>query len=380
MGTSAALALARRGAGRVVLLEKGELASGATGRSSAILRKNYTFPETARLARASIEVFRRFDDEIGGDCGFVPTGYVAGVPPEDAATLRANAAMLAAEGIRHELLSQGDVGRLFPAIHTADIGLALYEPDAGYADPHAVTLAFAAAARRHGATIRTGVRVQRLLASHGRVTGVETSDGTVAAGAVVLAANAWTPALARTVGVALPVGAYLHEICVLERPPEFPGTGHPVYADFVQVAYFRQEGTGMTLVGSGFHEPDAIVDPDACPDRPRPASVERFSGWAMHRFPSLARAGFRGGYGAFYDVSPDGQFILDALPGVAGAFAALGFSGHGFKHSPMIGRLMADLVLGRPAPDLGFFSLARFAADARGHASPYRYSRPRVTG
>jgi sarcosine oxidase subunit beta len=94
--------------------------------------------------------------------------------------------------------------------------------------------------------------------------------------------------------------------------------------------------------------PEDLVEPDACPVQPRAESIERFASWATHRFPALARAAYRGGYAAFYDVSPDAQFILDGLPVVAGAFVALGFSGHGFKHSPMIGRLMADLVLKGP--------------------------------
>jgi len=385
MGTSTALALAERGAGRVLLLERGELASGATGRSSAVLRQHYVFPETARLARQSLEIFRRFDEEIGGECGYVNAGYVVGVPPEDAATLRANVAMLHTVGVRSELLAPDDLRRLVPSLATDDLGLAAYEPESGHADPHATTASFAAAARRRGAEVRTGTPVRRLLAGAGRVTGVELEDGgTIAAPVVVLAANAWTVGLARTVGAELPVGAFRHEICVLDRPPDFPGARHPVYSDFVQTAYFRPEGANLTLVGSGHHAPEDLVDPDDCPVQPRPASVERFAGWATHRFPALARAAYRGGYAAFYDVSPDAQFILDALPGVVGAFAALGFSGHGFKHSPMIGRLMADLVLigvGRPGADpaLPFFSLSRFAGGAEGHTGAFRYSRRRVT-
>jgi len=383
MGTSTALALAERGGGRVVLLEKGELASGATGRSSAILRQHYAFPATARLARQSLEVFRNFDDVVGGDSGYVNTGYVVGVPPEDSATLRDNVAMLRGEGVRTELVTPEDLRRLVPSVNTVDLGLAAYEADSGYADPHATTMAFARAARRHGATIRTQTLVRRLLARAGRVTGVETADSVIEAPVVILAANAWNVALARTVGVELPVGAYLHEICVLDRPADFPGAGHPVYSDLVQIAYFRPEGANLTLVGSGLHEVSAVADPDHCPEAPRATTIDRFAGWAVQRFPALARAAYRGGYAAFYDVSADAQFILDAVPGVAGVYVAVGFSGHGFKHSPLIGRLMADLVLGArgdsTGTDLAFFSLARFTDGGRGHVSPFRYSRPRVT-
>lgn len=384
VGTSAAWALARRGAGRVLLLERRELASGATGRSSAILRQHYAFPVTARMARRSLEIFRHFDEVVGGECGYVQTGFAVGVPPEDVEVLRANADMVRAQGGRNELLTPEELGRLVPALAVDDLGLGLYEPESGHADPHATTLAFAAAARRHGAVVRTGTAVRRLRVAAGRVLGVETDAGPVEAGAVVLAAGAWNVGLARAVGVELPVGAYLQEIAVLERPADFPGVRHPVYADFVQRVYFRPEGPTLTLVGSAAHEPEARVDPDSCPDGVRPTTVERFVGASVRRFPALARGRYRKGWAAFYDVSHDAQFILDALPGLAGAWVAVGFSGHGFKHSPLLGELLADLVLGMRSPltaelDLGFFALSRFAGGAGGHQSAFAYSRPRIT-
>jgi len=383
MGTSTAWALAERRAGRVLLLERGELASGATGRSSAILRQHYAFPVTARLAKRSLEIFRHFDEVVGGECGYVNAGFLVGVPPEDEGVLRENVAMLRGLGIRTELVEPADLRRLAPAVATEDLGLGTFETESGYADPHATTMAFAAAARRHGAEIRTGTAVHQLRAAGGRITGVETASGVIEAPIVVLAANAWSTALARTVGVELPVDAYLQEICVLDRPPGFPGgtRGHPVYADFVQRTYFRPEGANLTLVGSSAHEADALIDPDRCPVGPREATVSRFTASAVQRFPALAEAAYRGGWAAFYDVSPDAQFILDALPSVEGGFVAVGFSGHGFKHSPMIGRLMTDLVVGTAGSesDLAFFSLARFAGGAPGHVSPFAYSRPRIT-
>lgn len=378
IGASIAYHLARRGVRRVLLIEKDRLASGSTGRSSAIIRQHYAFPTVARMARKSLEVFQRFGEIVGGECGFVRTGYVTAVGPADVDALAANVLMLQDVGIRTQLLAPLELKALVPELEVGDLGGAAYEPEGGYADPHATTTALAGRARELGAEIIQGITVRGLLQAAGRITAVSTDAGEVEAGAVILAANAWTPALARTAGVEVPVRPLLHEVAILIRPAE-SRPGHPAMADFVQGAYFRPEGEDMTLVGDIPHDPNAIVDPDACPDRARPEAMTRFAGVASRRFPALAGAGFKRAYAAFYDVSPDNQFILDRLPGLEGAYVACGFSGHGFKHSPAVGELMADLVLdGRsrdPELDLAFFRLDRFAGGGRGHAPLHPYSR-----
>ncbi len=357
IGASIAYHLARRGVRRLLLIEKDRLASGSTGRSSATIRQHYAFPTVARMARRSLEVFQRFGEIVGGECGFVRTGYAAAVGPADVDALAANVRMLQDVGIRTQLLAPLELKALVPELEVGDLGAAAYEPEGGYADPHATTTALAGRARELGGEIIQGITVRGLRQAAGRVTAVSTDAGEVEAGAVILAANAWTPALARTAGVEVPVRPLLHGVAILIRP----------------------EGEDMTLVGDIPHDPNAVVDPDACPDRARPEAMARFAGVASRRFPALTGAGFKRAYAAFYDVSPDNQFILDRLPGLEGGYVACGFSGHGFKPSPAVGELMADLVLdGRsrdPGLDLAFFRLDRFAGRARAHAAPYPYSR-----
>jgi glycine/D-amino acid oxidase-like deaminating enzyme len=151
-----------------------------------------------------------------------------------------------------------------------------------------------------------------------------------------------------------------------------------VCGDFVSQVYFRPEHGGLTLVGSTRHTHDAVVEPDACPEAAEPAWIQEFAERSIHRFPRMEAARSRGGWAGFYDTTPDFQFVLDRAPGIDGLFVACGFSGHGFKHAPIIGDLVADLVLGTtpadPYLDLGFFALSRFAA-GRAHQPRHRYSK-----
>jgi glycine/D-amino acid oxidase-like deaminating enzyme len=376
-GASIAYHLARRGVTGVLLLEKGSLAGGATGRSSAIVRQHYAYPVTARMAKLALEAFERFDEVIGGESGFTRTGYLALVAGDDREALAGNVAMQRSVGVRTQVVGPAEIRELVPQMFTDDLAAAAYEADAGYADPAGTTAALGRRARDLGARVVEGVAVRRIAVEGGAVTGVETDQGPVAARTVVTAAGGWTPRLLAPLGVEVPILNTLHQIGVFERPAGFAGP-HPVCGDFVNQVYFRSEQGGLTLVGSTKHTHDEVVDPDGYPERAAPEWLQQFAERSIARFPAMEAARSRGGWAGFYDTSPDFQFILDRAPGIAGLFLACGFSGHGFKHSPILGDLIADLVLGTspsdPHLDLGFFALSRFAA-GRPHRPRHAYSR-----
>ncbi len=376
-GASVAYHLARRGVRDVVLLEQGFLASGATGRSSAIVRQHYAYPVTARLARLALDAFSRFDEVIGGNSGFTRTGYLALVGPGDREALAANVAMQRGVGVETRVVEPDEIRALVPRMATDDLAAAAYEPDAGFADPAGTTAALAHRARELGARVLEGVTVRRILVERGRAAGVETDRGPMAAPVVVTAAGGWTPRLLGPLGVEVPIVNTLHRIGVFERPADF-GPPHPVCGDFVNQVYFRPEQGGLTLIGSTKHTADDVVDPDGYPERAEAEWIQEFAEGSVARFPRMEAARSRGGWTGFYDTTPDFQFILDRAPGIEGLVVAVGFSGHGFKHSPIIGDLVADLVLGTtpadPHLDLGFFALGRFAA-GRPHQPRHRYAR-----
>src|SRR5215470_6085895 len=201
MGASIAYHLTKQHGGRVVLLERQALCSGTTGRSGAIVRQHYSNEFTIRMAKTCLEVFQHFDDLVGGDCGFLTTGMLIMVDEQGADALRANVSMQQEQGVKTGLIDPSEIGAVAPGYTGECAALACYEPGTGVADPMATTYCFATRARDHGAIIREGVAVTRILAADGRVTGVQTDLGDLHAPAVVIAANAWSVALARAIGI-----------------------------------------------------------------------------------------------------------------------------------------------------------------------------------
>lgn len=365
MGASIAYHLARRQAGRIFLLEKGYLASGPTGKSSAVVRQHYSVDAWVQTSQKALNIFAHFDDVIGGDAGFVRTGYVACFGPDNLAAAQANVAMQRQYGVNVSLISPQDLKSLLPACFIDDLAVVAYHPDTGYADSIQTTGALAARARQLGVEVREGVLVSRLLVNAGRIVGVETSQGSITTGCVVNAAGAWGGRLAQTAGIDLPITPTRHPICLFHRPPDF-SVDHPVISDPLVSAYYRPATHHTTLVGAAEHlNRNQPVDADHYNQSILPDEIETFKACVTHRFPAMARSVMRGGYAGVYDTTPDDQPILGPTPGVAGLWFCLGWSGHGFKHSPVIGDLMAQWILhGQTEIDLSPFRLSRFAEGA----------------
>jgi sarcosine oxidase, subunit beta len=363
MGTSIAYHLARQGSGKVVLLERQGLCNGTTGRSGAIVRQHYSNEFTVRMAKESLEVFQQFADRVGGDCGFVTTGLVVIINEAGADALRANVQMQQQQGVNTRIISPEEISEAAPGYSSSGVALACYEPGTGVADPMATTYCFAQRARDHGAIIREGVAVTRILTTGGRVTGVQTSQGDIQAPIVVLAANVWSVALAQPLGITLPITATRHPMLALRRPNDFGGRQglHAVGLDLARQIYLRPDFGGITLVGSA-ENVFTPSDPDNYPQSLTEAEIARYRTLAGGSIPALTRAVPRGSWAGIYDDTPDFHPILDRLPTYEGLYCAVGFSGHGFKLSPLIGQWMAQLILtGTKPEDMQHFAYDRFA-------------------
>ena len=362
-GASIAFHLAEGKAGRVVLLEKGALASGPTGRSTAIVRQHYSNQVTARMALDSLRVFQQWEDRVGGTCGFVRTGFLVGVRGGDRTALEGNVALQRGVGIDVRLVGADELRRLEPQLFAEDLVAGAYEPEAGYCDPVSTTTSFAEAARGRGARIVQGREVTAIRIERGRVAGVETAAGSVAAPVVVVAAGPWARRLVDGVGVALPIEPSRHPVCAFRRPPEF-GRAPMIYADFVNQFYMRPETGDLCLVGS-IDPGDAahLADPDTYNAGVDLDTITDFGGRVSRRFPVLERGFSRGGWAGVYDVTPDWHSIIDRIDELPGLHVVAGTSGHGFKLSPAVGALVARLVTeGRRDPALEFFRADRFRA------------------
>ena len=361
-GASVAMHLARMGAGKVLLLEKGHLAGGPTGRSGAMVRDHYLHPVLVRMAMESSEVFRNFADAIGGDARFRQTGRLVLVPEVDTSSARANVEMNRELGVEIDVLTPSEVARIVPQLSTDGVALGVHEPNAGHADPVATTYAYADEAARHGAEIVTGCEVTAIRTTACRVAGVDTTHGPVDAGAVVAVTGPWANRLAEPLGESLPVTPVLVQTSLFRRPPPLDSLD-TMLIDNTTGTYLRVNDGPISLLGGD--APDVlggVPDPDACALN---ADHDRITGlWSRmtSRIPAFAAATPLGGYSAMYDMTPDGNPILDRSGTVDGLYWAVGFSGHGFKLSPVIGRMMAELVLhgGSAGHPIGEFAAARF--------------------
>lgn len=361
MGCATAFELSRRGV-HVAVVEKGALASGSTGRSSAIVRQHYSNEVTARMARWGLDVFRDFEERVGGESGFVNAGFLVLVPAEDGEGLRENVALQRSVGIDTRVVSPEEIRELLPGAAASDLVAAAWEPSAGYADPHTTTSGFAAGAKREGARLFLNREVTGIRFAGGRVSGVDTSAGPMAAPSVVNCAGPWGARVAAMAELEVPVASCRAQVAVFGRPEGERGP-HPVVLDFAHASYFRPETGDLMLVGLiDPSEADDVVDPDRYPEHTDDAfDLDVGARW-IQRCPSMESAVRRRGYAGLYAITPDWHPIIDEAPAGSGHFLCTGFSGHGFKLGPAVGRLMAQLVTGEsPTFDPRMFRLARWA-------------------
>jgi len=369
MGCSMLYYLANLGVARTLLLERDVLGSGSTGRSQAICRMHYSNPVTASLAWESLQVFTNFDQMVGGGSGFVKTGYLVIVEPVDRQGLAQNVAMQLELGIATRLVSAAELRDLAPAVQIfPEEGLA-WEPESGYADPYQVTTSYAARARERGAEIALRTSVTGIEVANGRVQGVVTEQGKVAAGTVVVAAGPWSRRVLEGVGVDVPLVPVRHQIMLVTRPVEAV-PAHPTVGDIAQSLSFRPDGSNLTMIGFGEDEADV----DTYNQGVDMLAAAEVMGRLVRRVPGMADAYFRGGWSGLFTVTPDWHPILDKVPGIEGLYCAVGFSGHGFKLSPMIGLTMAELIVKGRASSVDITPL-RFSRFAEGAllSSRYRY-------
>jgi sarcosine oxidase subunit beta len=359
MGVSTAYHLARRRAGRIVVLERDEVCSGSTALASGGIRHQYANRIGIELTRHSIETYERFEDEFGVDPRFRQHGYLILVTTEvEQAQTERNVALQRSLGVDVALLSPDETRRRFPYLATDDLRGATYSPRDGYADPYLATTAIAARARDLGVTIRTGCEVVGFARTPEGVEGVVTRDGPLSAPVVVIATGAWSGVLGALAGVDIPV-APLRRSKFITAP--FPFDRIPEATPFVIDPHLgislRREGAGL-LLGIGRREEAGSFSTALDWSLAEPL-VER----AVHRAPVLADAQLMRTWSGLYEMTPDQTGIVSAVPGVAGLHVIAGFSGHGFMHGPIAGQLMAELIAEGRATTLDAVPLAldRFA-------------------
>jgi sarcosine oxidase subunit beta len=361
MGTSIAYHLAAAGIEDVLLLEREHgLGLGSTGRCAGGFRHQFSSEVNVRLSLESARMIRSFSEVHDLPLDVHVDGYLFLV--RDAvrwAGSRAAAAMQRRLGARVDLLDAAAVLELVPGLIVDDLVGATFGPDDGLADPSGLTNGYATAARRAGATIRTGLEVTAIATSEdgGRVVGVDTSEGRIEAPIVVLAAGVWSAALAATCGLDLPVLPLPRQL-VLTGP--FPGRPdrRTLVIDTASMFFFHREGDGV-LMGVPKAGETSTFD-TSLDDR---FVAEELLPRAIAVLPSFEAADMVTTWAGLYEMSPDHHAILGPVRGVDGLLLAAGFSGHGFQHAPIVGLLLAECAVdGRATTvDISSLDLERFA-------------------
>ena len=339
VGTAIAYYLAKRGVDDVLLLEKGLLGEGSTGKCAGGIRTQFSTEINIRLSLLSRKVFDRFEDEFLVDPEFHESGYLflAGEDREWK-VLNENRALTASLGLDVELLSPAEISAKWPFIRTDDLLGGSYTGYDGYAGPYEVLQGFAKGARRFGARIREGVEVTGITYGRKGVSGIITTSGErVKSSVVVNAAGPHASRIASMAGLDLPVRPLRRQVFFTDAFDEIPEQ-FPMIIDLGRGWYMRREGKGLLLSGPQDKESSFNTNVDF---EAQEWTAER----SVHRAPVLEKARLaRRGWAGLYSISPDHHAILGTFPERPGFICANGFSGHGFQHSPATGMLVAELI------------------------------------
>jgi sarcosine oxidase subunit beta len=370
IGASVAHHLAALGAKSVLVLERGTIGAGTTSQSSGLLRTHYSVRQNVELARSSWWAFNNFAEYVGDDeasCGLVKCGYMICAPEGDKLDpLRASLDAQRDMGIEVQLLGRDEARERLPIASFNDAALIGYEPEAGFADAYLVATSFARSARRRGVKIIEGATVTGVIREGRRVVGVETSAGNFSCDTLISTQNIWTPELAGWIGVPLPVKPERHTVLALEcdegaytfKMPAFKDLGSP------GMLYFRSYGGTQMLVSEGVVG-ETLNAPETEQGDISLDYVAEVGAQVAGRFPAYETAGLASSWTGVYDVTPDWNPVLGNVGDVEGLVVGFGFSGHGFKLSPGIGKLLAQHALGQPTDvSLAPYALDRFSTGA----------------
>jgi sarcosine oxidase subunit beta len=356
MGASTAYHLAAAGHTDVVLLERTrDFEDSATNRCAGGVRYQFSTKVNVELSQASLPMLERFEEEIGVDPQYRQVGYLFVLTdPADLPIFRQNVELQRALGVNTIWLEPDDIARRIPLMSFPDaLAGTIHEKD-GLADPHSVLMGYLKRARAMGAAILTEMEVVDIEVTGGAVTALLTSRGRMETDTVVNAAGPWAGVVGEMAGVEIPIEPVRRQMITTTPLPELP-PDFPFVIDFAQSLYFHSEGEGLLTGMSNPHQSpgfDQSVDSDW-----ELTAMEA----AMERMPMLHHAGRLSGWAGLYEVTPDAHPIFGKTP-VEGFHVVAGFSGHGFMHGPIAGKLMSEILLEGAATtvDVSDLDLARF--------------------
>ncbi len=356
MGASTLFHLASRGIKNVVLLEKNEFfGQEATGRCAGGVRYQFATEENIRLSLASLPMLERFKEEIGQDVDYRQCGYLFVLTnARDVETFKKNTALQNSLGVKTEWLTGDEVRSRLPGMKFEDALGGTFNPKDGLVDPNSVVMGYISASQKLGAKAITDIEVTGFGITGGKITSVKTNKGVIETPVVVDAAGPWAGVVGKMAGIDIPITSLRRQMLTTTPLPDLP-RDFPFVIDFAQSLYFHREGEGVLTGMSNPNEThgfDENVD-----DNWEMVNMEA----AISRLPMLEKAGLLSHWAGLYEVTPDAHPFFGKTQ-LEGFYIVGGFSGHGFMHGPVSGKIMAEIILdGKSATvDVSGLDLARF--------------------
>jgi len=367
VGCSTAYHLARDHKADVVVLERDRLTSGSTWHAAGLVGQLRSSAAITQLLRYSVELYSGLDAETGLATGWKASGGLRlARRPERMIEFKRQATTAHSFGLEMHLLSPDEIKRMWPPMETSDLAGGSFMPSDGQANPSDITQSLAKGARMHGAQIREQTVVTGFVVKDGRVTGVETDQGTILCDKVVCCCGMWSKEVAGLAGVSVPLQAVQHQYIVTE-PIDGVTPDLATVRDPDCLTYFKEEVGGLVL--GGYEQNPKAWLPGRIPDGFSFQLLdddwdhfEQHMARALERVPALENAGVKSMTNGPESFTPDGTFMIGEAPEVAGFFVGAGFNAFGIAAGGGAGRALAEWVVhGEQPADLWSVDIRRFS-------------------
>jgi len=362
MGSAAAYALAQRGV-RVLGLEQFDIAhdrGSSHGRSRVIRKAYFEDPRYVPLLHRAYDMWRELEQASGVE--LMRLNGCLNIGPADHACILGARHSVEQHGLAYEVLDAPEIHRRWPGLRPDDDDIGLYESEGGFLIPERAVKLHVDLARAAGAVIHTGEAVRRWIASSGGVS-VQTDDGRYVGGQLMITAGAWLANVAAEFHLPLRVERQVQTWFEPKVEDVFTAQHMPVFIHFLaDRAYYGIPMTKNEGMKVARHHGGRITTADAINREVTEEDEVDVRSYLANHLPD-ANGKLLAAQVCMYTNTPDDHFIIDRHPNHANVLIAGGFSGHGFKFSPVVGQALADLAIdGRTDLPIGLFSIHRLTA------------------
>jgi sarcosine oxidase subunit beta len=361
VGAWCAYFLRRAGLARVVLVEKGFLGQGASSRAAGVVRMQGGTPAAVRLGQWSRQFYLSQRDELGTDSGFTEQGYLLpSFSPGDVTAARERMAMQSALGVPVRWLDPGEVDAVNPTLLPGQTLGGTFCAQDGFISPPRNVAAYTVALNRSGVEVAEHVAFGGLIPGRSGI-GVQTSQGRIEAGLVVLTGGPKLAAVGALAGITIPAGGVRHQVAVTERHPDLAASRVPMVFDLAAGLYWRPEEGGLLF---------GMSNPDEPPGEGREVDegyLAKMRARLAELVPVTAGLGLRRIWAATIDYTPDHLPIIGPAPGWPGVTVASA-GGAGMMWGPGVAKAAADVALTGSSDVLDVSPLGLDRFDERGHS------------